>query len=79
MTQLINRMVTAGWVARSGPARKGSTVQITALGRRVAADVRRSRNKLVGERMAELTTQEREALLAALPVFDKMFGAPASG
>lgn len=78
MTQLVNRMEAAGWVERSGPARKGSVVQITALGRRVAEDVRRTRNELMGERMADLTRQDREALLAALPVFDKMFGAPGS-
>ncbi|MFI9781620.1 MarR family winged helix-turn-helix transcriptional regulator [Streptomyces sp. NPDC051956] len=78
MTQIINRMEAAEWVARSGPARKGSTVHITALGRRVAEDVRNGRNKILGERMADLTPRDREALLAALPVFDKMFGAPAS-
>jgi DNA-binding MarR family transcriptional regulator len=76
MTQIINRMEAAGWVTRSGPARKGGTVQITDLGRRIAADVRDSRNRLLDERMAELIPQDREALLAALPVFDKMFGAP---
>ncbi|GLV75722.1 MarR family winged helix-turn-helix transcriptional regulator [Streptomyces hygroscopicus] len=79
MTQLVNRMEAAGWVARSGPARKGSTVRITALGRRIAADVCKSRNELLDERMAELTAEDREALLAVLPVFDKMFGPPVPG
>jgi DNA-binding MarR family transcriptional regulator len=78
MTQLVNRMEAAGWVTRSGPARKGSTVQITALGEQVAEDVRASRNRLLAQRMAELTPREREALEAALPVFDKMFGPPLS-
>ncbi|GGJ27839.1 MarR family winged helix-turn-helix transcriptional regulator [Streptomyces brasiliensis] len=78
MTQLVNRMEAAGWVVRSGPARRGSTVQITAVGRRVAADVCESRNKLLAERMAGLTAEDREALRAVLPVFDKMFGAPVS-
>jgi predicted MarR family transcription regulator len=65
-------------VTRSGPARKGSTVQITALGEQVAEDVRASRNRLLAQRMTELTPREREALEAALPVFDKMFGPPLS-
>ncbi|MGY6023551.1 MarR family winged helix-turn-helix transcriptional regulator [Streptomyces spinosirectus] len=78
MTQLVNRMEAAGWVTRSGPARKGSTVQITATGRQLVEDVRARRNGLLAERMAALTPEDREALRAVLPVFDKIFGPPLS-
>ncbi|MFG2789613.1 MarR family winged helix-turn-helix transcriptional regulator [Streptomyces sp. NPDC048419] len=78
MTQLVNRMEAAGWVSRSGPARKGSTVQITAAGRRIVEEVRARRNGLLAERMAALTPDERAALRAVLPVFDKIFGPPLS-
>ncbi|MFI6658687.1 MarR family winged helix-turn-helix transcriptional regulator [Streptomyces sp. NPDC050523] len=78
MTQLVNRMEAAGWVSRSGPARKGSTVQITATGRQLVEDVRARRNGLLAERMAALTPEDREALRAVLPVFDKIFGPPLS-
>jgi len=78
MTQLVNRMEAAGWVSRSGPARKGSTVEITATGRQLVEDVRARRNGLLAERMAALTPEDREALRAVLPVFDKIFGPPLS-
>ncbi|MFI6565125.1 MarR family winged helix-turn-helix transcriptional regulator [Streptomyces sp. NPDC050534] len=78
MTQLVNRMESAGWVSRSGPARKGSTVEITATGRQLVEDVRARRNGLLAERMAALTPEDREALRAVLPVFDKIFGPPLS-
>ena len=78
MTQLVNRMEAAGWVSRSGRARKGSTVEITATGRQLVEDVRARRNGLLAERMAALTPDERAALRAVLPVFDKIFGPPLS-
>ena len=78
MTQLVNRMEAAGWVSRSGRARKGSTVEITATGRQLVEDVRARRNGLLAERMAALTPEDREALRAVLPVFDKIFGPPLS-
>ncbi|MFE7169974.1 MarR family winged helix-turn-helix transcriptional regulator [Streptomyces sp. NPDC057616] len=78
MTQLVNRMEAAGWVGRSGPARKGSTVQITAAGRRIVEEVRARRNDLLAERMAALTPDDRAALRAVLPVLDKIFGPPLS-
>ncbi|WP_189938102.1 MarR family winged helix-turn-helix transcriptional regulator [Streptomyces sulfonofaciens] len=78
MTQIINRMVELGWVARSGPAVRGSHVEITELGNKVWADVTRERVALLAERMDALSDGDRRTLRAALPVLDKLFGPPIS-
>jgi DNA-binding MarR family transcriptional regulator len=76
MTQLVNRMEQLGWVARTGPAVRGSRAEITELGRSVAAEVDARRTALIAARLRHLTASERDALLAALPVLDEIFGKP---
>jgi DNA-binding MarR family transcriptional regulator len=76
MTQLVNRMEQLGWVARTGPAVRGSRAEITELGRSIAAEVDARRTALIAARLRHLTASERDALLAALPVLDEIFGKP---
>ena len=78
MTQIINRMEEAGWVARSqGPVR-GRAIQITEAGRAIAVAVRQERTARLAKRCAGLSADDLEVLEAALPVLDKMFGSPLS-
>jgi DNA-binding MarR family transcriptional regulator len=78
MTQIINRMEEAGWVARSqGPVR-GRTVQITEAGRAIAAAVRQERTARLATRLEGLSADDLEVLEAALPVLDRIFGDPLS-
>lgn len=76
MTQVINRMEQLGWVARTGPAVRGSRAEITELGRAVAADVEARRVELIARQLGDLSPAERAALEAALPVLDRIFGLP---
>lgn len=76
MTQLINRMEQLGWVARTGPAVRGSQTELTDLGRAVAAEINERRVELIAERLRSLGPAERAVLNAALPVFDELFGKP---
>ena len=76
MTQLINRMEQLGWVARTGPAVRGSQTELTDLGRAVAAEINERRVELIAERLRGLGPAERAVLNAALPVFDELFGKP---
>jgi DNA-binding MarR family transcriptional regulator len=76
MTQIINRMEEAGWVARSqGPVR-GRMVRITEAGLAVAMAVREERVALLARRCEGLSDADLAALEAALPVLDRMFGDP---
>ncbi len=76
MTQIINRMEQAGWLARPDGTGKGRLVEMTESGRRVAGEVRAGRNGRLSQRFAELSPEELALLEAALPVLDRMFGAP---
>jgi DNA-binding MarR family transcriptional regulator len=76
MTQIINRMEEAGWVARSeGPVR-GRAVQITEAGLAVAVAVRQERIARLAKRCEGLSADDFEVLEAALPVLDRIFGPP---
>ena len=76
MTQIINRMEEAGWVARAeGPVR-GRTIQITEAGRAVAIAVRQERAARLARRCEGLSADDLAVLEAALPVLDRMFGDP---
>jgi DNA-binding MarR family transcriptional regulator len=78
MTQIINRMEEAGWVARSeGPVR-GRMVQITEAGLAVAVAVREERAALLARRFDRLSADDLAALEAVLPVLDQIFGDPLS-
>lgn len=78
MTQIVNRMVESGWVARTGPAVRGTRVRITEPGHAVWAEANDERVRLLAERAAALTAEERALLHAAVPALDKLFGAPVS-
>jgi len=78
MTQILNRMEEAGWVARSeGPVR-GRMVQITDAGRAVAAAVRQERLARLAKRCDGLSADDLAVLESALPVLDRIFGDPLS-
>jgi DNA-binding MarR family transcriptional regulator len=78
MTQIINRMEEAGWVTRSEGPIRGRAVQITKAGLAVAAEVRQERTARLARRFEGLSADDLAALAAALPVLDRMFGAPLS-
>ncbi|GHJ37493.1 MarR family winged helix-turn-helix transcriptional regulator [Streptomyces sp. TS71-3] len=78
MTQIVNRMIELGWVTRSGPAVRGSQVEITELGQKVWADVTRERVALLAARVEALSADDQRTLRAALPVLDRLFGPPIS-
>ena len=76
MTQIINRMEEAGWVARSEGQVRGRMVQITEAGAAVSAAVRQERVARLAKRFDELSAEDLAALEAVLPVLDRMFGDP---
>jgi DNA-binding MarR family transcriptional regulator len=78
MTQIINRMEDAGWVARSEGQVRGRTVQITEAGAAVSTAVREQRAARLAHRFDGLSAEDLAALEAVLPVFDRMFGDPLS-
>jgi DNA-binding MarR family transcriptional regulator len=78
MTQIINRMEEAGWVTRSDAPVRGRTVQITEAGLAIAVAVRQERAARLAKRFQGLSADDLAALEAALPVLDRMFGAPLS-
>ncbi len=76
MTQIINRMVDAGWLVRPDGLGKGRTVEMTDAGRAVAEQVRQQRNEQLAQRLANLSQEELATLQAVLPVLDRLFGPP---
>ena len=78
MTQIINRMEEADWVARSGGPVRGRTVQITEAGLAIAEAVRQERMARLARRCEGLSADDLAVLEAVLPVLDRIFGAPTS-
>jgi DNA-binding MarR family transcriptional regulator len=76
MTQIINRMEEAGWVARSDGPVRGRAVQITEAGLAVAVAVRQERTARLAKRCEGLSADDLAALEAVLPVLDRIFGDP---
>jgi DNA-binding MarR family transcriptional regulator len=76
MTQIINRMEEAGWVARSEGPVKGRMVHITEVGQAIAVEVRQERTARLAKRCDGLSTDDLAALEAVLPVLDRIFGDP---
>lgn len=72
-TRLVDRLVTAGWVARSpgGDARQ-RRLRLTDSGEAVARGVMRARNEMLTECVAPLDDRARDQLESAL---DRMVGA----
>jgi DNA-binding MarR family transcriptional regulator len=74
MTQVINRMESAGWVTRmSRPGTYNNLIDITDDGRQVAAQSVHMRNEALLKRLRQLSPEECESLRSLLPIIDKMF------
>ena len=78
MTQIINRMEEAGWVARSEAPVRGRLVQVTEAGLAVAVAVRQERTARLAKRCEGLSADDLAVLEAVLPVLDRIFGSPLS-
>ena len=64
--RLVNRLVRAGYVARTpGEDARSISVRLTPLGRRQARQLRRHRHKTITAAMAGLTAEQRDQLTAA--------------
>lgn len=75
MTQLVQRMVEAGWIVRDAPAGTyNNFVNITEAGRDVAAQVAAARNRTLVDRLQGLSEEECALLGQMLPLIDKMYG-----
>lgn len=74
MNRTLNSLADAGYITRSRSEQDGRCViiAITDAGRDHAQEVRRRRNEWVGERLAELTGEERALLVTATPVLRRL-------
>jgi len=74
MTQIVARMEAQHWVERTmcKEDRRGVTVRITGVGRRLAEKVTASRTAMLEELLSPLSNHEREAIEAALPALDRL-------
>ena len=74
MTQIVARMEARRWVERTmcKEDRRGVTVRITGVGRRLAEQVTASRTAMLEELLSPLSSHEREAIEAALPALDHL-------
>jgi DNA-binding MarR family transcriptional regulator len=74
MTQVVNQMVSLGWVVRTAPmGTPNNVIAITEEGRKAAAQTAELRNAVLVRRMKSLTEEEQELLWKLVPVIDKMF------
>lgn len=74
MSQVINRMVDAGWVSRASPrGTYNNMVAITRKGRSVAARVAKKRDMELLKRLTTLSPKECEVLEKAIAVIDKIY------
>jgi DNA-binding MarR family transcriptional regulator len=74
LSRLIPKLETAGLVRRLGAEgdRRVCRVEATAKGYRLLERIRSERNDALSKRLAELSPEERETLLAALPVLEDL-------
>jgi len=74
MNQIIGRIEARYWVERAmcKEDRRGVTVRITGVGRRLAEKVTASRTAMLEELLSPLSNHEREAIEAALPALDRL-------
>lgn len=74
MTRVIARLEEHGYVTRTpDPSdRRQVVVSATDAGRVLLVDDRRRKDKWLSQRLTMLTTTERDALAAALPVLEKL-------
>ena len=74
VTRLVANLEALGYVDRQPDPFDGRSfcVGITAQGRRLLAHSNASANEYLKERIAGLTTEDRDLLLSALPVFEQL-------
>lgn len=74
MTQLVDRVVKAGLAQRSRPNgdRRSVVVDVTPAGTDAIAERSRHRTEHLAELLTELTADERETIVAALPALEKL-------
>lgn len=74
LSRLIPKLETAGLVRRLGAEgdRRVCRLEATAKGYRLLERIRSERNDALSKRLAELSPEERETLLAALPVLEDL-------
>jgi DNA-binding MarR family transcriptional regulator len=77
MTALVDRMENAGWVERGPDPTDGRavTVSLTDRGAAEVAAVRTASGRLMEQRLAGLSADDRAALQAALPALDALLAA----
>ncbi|MGZ4610757.1 MAG: MarR family winged helix-turn-helix transcriptional regulator [Actinomycetes bacterium] len=70
-SRLVDRLVDAGLVARGVAAhsRREVALSLTAKGRRALAQLRRSRERAIGQVLGEMAPRDRDALVAGLHAF----------
>jgi len=74
MTKILGTLEQRGLVKREvDPSdRRCAIIAITDSGRELLLSERRRRDALLAQRLARLTTEERAALRAVIPIFDKL-------
>ena len=74
MNRTTNALVEAGYATRSGSPDDGRKVllDVTELGNTIIAETRRRRDEWFSLRLAELTPEQRETLVAAAPILREL-------
>lgn len=74
LSRVVGKLEVAGLVLRSPGEedRRAVVVGITAAGRRLHESLRRQRTRLFADRLADLPSTHRQALLAAIPALESL-------
>lgn len=80
VTILVNRLAEAGYAERvpDPTDRRAALVRITEAGRAVLADRIASRAQLLRERLAQLSNEDQDLLVAALPAIERLVATDSS-
>ena len=78
ISKSVDMLVRRGWLERwvDKGDRRQTMVRLTAEGRRVLTDIKKRNQKLVGQRLAELTAPEREQLVAVTRMLSRVLVTP---
>jgi DNA-binding MarR family transcriptional regulator len=78
VTVLVNRLSEAGYAERVPDPTDGraALVRITAAGKKVLADRSAARTQSLRERLSELSDDDQQLLLAALPAIERLVATP---
>jgi DNA-binding MarR family transcriptional regulator len=81
MTRTIAPLTAAGLIGKAPDPQDGRSflIEITPLGARVIADIRRQRSQVMADRVGRLTPEQADALYAALPVLEALADDPEDG